>query len=182
MLKKRDLMECTILFSLITHPEVFPYVRNKAATSDEYMFLTKQLMEREEQKLAISRTILDEWGQPIGTISLYDIKDQAGFLGTWIGQPYFGKGYNKKAKDAFLTEIFTQTDIQSVYMKIRKENLRSQKAALKMPYVQVLNTTSPHYQTYSEHYHLLEIPKDLFLLHKQQVESFSITAPELREA
>ncbi|HYK72756.1 MAG TPA: N-acetyltransferase, partial [Pseudoneobacillus sp.] len=30
MLKKRDLFECHELFDLMSHPEVFPFVRQKA--------------------------------------------------------------------------------------------------------------------------------------------------------
>lgn len=101
MLKKRDLADCQELFELMVHPEVFPYVRHKATSIEEYMFITKQLIEAEERGELISRTILDEWGSPIGTISLYDIFDQTGFLGTWLGKPYHGKGYNQLAKDAF---------------------------------------------------------------------------------
>ena len=34
------------------------------------------------------------------------LQDNAGFLGTWLGKPYHGKGYNKLAKDAFFQELF----------------------------------------------------------------------------
>ncbi|GGE45474.1 alanine acetyltransferase [Pullulanibacillus camelliae] len=184
MLKPRDLLECGALFDLMKHPEVFPYVRQKATTAEEYMFLTKQLIEAEAQHQAISRTILDEWLQPIGTITLYDIDERSGYLGTWIGQPYFGKGYNQKAKTAFFNELFTQTEIDTIFMRIRKENIRSQKAALKSPYVKPFeDLTSPHYQKHKEHYHLYHITKDNYLLHQYQVESFTQSSEqELREA
>ncbi len=67
--------------------------------------MTKQTLESEERGELISRTILDEWGTPIGTINLFDIEDNAGFLGTWLGKPYHGKGYNSPAKDAFFQEL-----------------------------------------------------------------------------
>lgn len=85
MLKHRDLHECTELYELLSHPSVFPFVRQKATSADEYWFMTKQLIEEEARGLAISRTITDDWGQPIGTISIHDVEDGAGFLGTWIG-------------------------------------------------------------------------------------------------
>ena len=184
MLKHRDLAECGALYDLITHPEVFPYVRQKAQTVEEYMFLTKQVMESESQNQLISRTILDEWNQPIGTITLYDIEEQTGYLGTWIGKPYFGKGYNQKAKTAFFTEVFTQTDIHTIFMRIRKENIRSQKAALKSPYVQPFeDTESIHYKKHCEHYYLYVVTKERYLLHQQTIESFTHSNDqELREA
>ena len=96
MLKKRELSghEGHALFDLMTHPEVFPFVRQKAYSYEEFLFLTKQTIEAEERGELISRTILDEWENPIGIINLYDIKDNAGFIGTWIGKPYHGRGYN----------------------------------------------------------------------------------------
>ena len=68
------------LFDLMTHPEVFPFVRQKAYSYEEFLFLTKQTIEAEERGELISRTILDEWENPIGIINLYDIEDNAGFL------------------------------------------------------------------------------------------------------
>ena len=46
MLKKRDLQEVPVLFELSSHPDVYPYIRHKAETVDEFYFLTKQLMEK----------------------------------------------------------------------------------------------------------------------------------------
>ena len=106
MIKHRDLYETSQLFSLLSHPSVFPYVRQKATSAEEYLFMTKQLIEEEANGTAISRTIIDEWGQPIGTITIHDIEQGAGFLGTWIGKPYQGLGYNQKAKLLFLNELF----------------------------------------------------------------------------
>ncbi|HET7578834.1 MAG TPA: GNAT family N-acetyltransferase [Bacillales bacterium] len=169
MLKKRDLSDCPALFDLMRDPAVFPFVRHKADSIDEFMFVTKQTMEAEERGELISRTILDEWGNPIGTINLFDIQNGAGFLGTWIGRPYFGKGYNQRAKDAFFTELFFEQSIETIFMRIRKENLRSQKAAEKLPYVLAANETHPElYQQLNsgdKTYNLYKIEKDHYLLH-----------------
>jgi RimJ/RimL family protein N-acetyltransferase len=35
--------------------------------------------------------------------TLFDVQEKAGFLGTWLGKPYHGKGYNKLAKDSFFS-------------------------------------------------------------------------------
>ncbi|UOQ48832.1 GNAT family N-acetyltransferase [Gracilibacillus caseinilyticus] len=135
MLKKRDVQDAPVLFELMSHPEVFPYVRHKAYSSDEFYFLTKQTIEAEENGELISRTIMDEYYNPIGTINLFDIENNGGFLATWIGQPYFGKGYNKLAKDAFFNEMFCHHPIDTIFIKIRRTNTRSLKAILKIPYV-----------------------------------------------
>lgn len=168
MLKHRDLHETTELYNLLSHPAVFPYVRQKATSAEEYLFMTKQLIEEEQQGKTISRTITDDWGQPIGTISIFDVQDGAGFLGTWIGKPYQGKGYNQKAKYLFLSELFYEYDFHTVFLRIRKENDRSRAAALKLPYVVDANESHP--ALYAEinagelQFNLYKIPKDLFYL------------------
>ncbi|MBB6455085.1 RimJ/RimL family protein N-acetyltransferase [Salirhabdus euzebyi] len=177
MLKKRELSESSTLFELLSHPEVFPYVRHKAASSDEYYFLTKQLIEAEDRGELISRTILDEWHHPIGTINLCDIHNNTGFLATWIGKPYFGQGYNNLAKEAFLYELFFELNIATVFMKIRKGNLRSRKAAEKLPYSVFANSLYPmEYALINkeqEMFDLYAISKDQFLFHYYQENQFA---------
>ncbi|MEK4425356.1 GNAT family N-acetyltransferase [Solibacillus sp. FSL K6-1523] len=168
MLKQRELYETAELYELIKHPAVFPFVRQKATSAEEYLFMTKQLMEEEINEKAISRTITDEWGIPIGTISIFDIQDGAGFLGTWIGKPYQGLGYNQKAKLAFLNELFFEYDFNTVFLRIRKENERSKAAALKLPYVIDAEQTNPilfeQINLGEIKFHLFKIPKDLFYI------------------
>ncbi|SDK34201.1 GNAT family N-acetyltransferase [Sediminibacillus albus] len=171
MLKKRDLYEVPQLYELMAHPEVLPFIRHKAFSTDELYFQTKQMMEQEERGLLISRTILNEYQHPIGTINLFDIQDNKGFLATWIGQPYFGKGYNKHAKEQFLEELFLISGIEAVFIKIRNNNLRSLKAALKLPYMIAARPLYP--ETYnavnqeSPVYELFVISKEQYFLYKQ---------------
>ncbi len=175
MLKKRDLQDCHILYELITHPDVFPFVRHKAASYEEFLFMTKQTMEAEERGELISRTILDEWGTPIGTINLYDIENHAGFLGTWLGKPYHGKGYNSAAKEVFFNELFFELGIETIFMRIKKENIRSIKAAEKLPFVVKVNETrkSIYEQLNAKGnvYDLYEISKDQYTLHVMRTAS-----------
>ncbi|WP_221568552.1 GNAT family N-acetyltransferase [Alkalihalobacillus sp. TS-13] len=169
MLKKRDLNECHVLYELMADPAVFPFVRHKAGSVEEFIFLTKQTLEAEENGELISRTILDEWGNPIGTINLFDIQENCGFLGTWIGKPYHGKGYNQLAKELFFTELFFEKDIQTIFMRIRKTNPRSERAALKIPYVSLANETRPDiYQQLNaveDVYNLFQIERDTYYMY-----------------
>lgn len=173
MLKNRDLTEVSTLFDLASHPDVFPFIRQKANTVEDFYFLTEQLIEAERNGELISRTITDENNHPIGTINLFDIYDQSGFLATWIGQPYFGKGYNQQAKQVFLQELFLQHAIETVFMKIKKANTRSLAAAAKIPYITFGNDFYPYvYSQINEAedvYDLLVITKDDFLAHQQIV-------------
>ncbi|MEI5908664.1 GNAT family N-acetyltransferase [Bacillus spongiae] len=168
MLKKRDLQECPSLYELLVHPDVFPFVREKAYSYDEFVFLTNKNLNAEENGQLISRTILDEWENPIGTISLFDINEGAGFLGTWLGKPYHGKGYNAMAKDAFFQELFFELNMETIFMRIRKENHRSRKAVEKLSYVVNANHSRPTlFNQLNPHailYDLYEVPKDLYTL------------------
>lgn len=171
MLKMRELQEVPVLYELMTHPEVFPYVRQKADTLDEFYFITRQTIEAEQNKELISRTILDEFGQPIGTINLFDIEENHGFLATWIGKPYFGKGYNRQAKDMFFDELFFTQGIDGIFMKVRKTNIRSLKAVLKLPYIALANETYPEVfakiNPDEEIYDLFVISKESYISYKQ---------------
>ncbi|MFD1040074.1 GNAT family N-acetyltransferase [Virgibacillus byunsanensis] len=170
MLKNRELHEVPVLFDFLSHPDVFPYVRQKADTSDGYYFVTKQTIEAEENGELISRTILDEYHQPIGTINLFDIHNQHGFLATWIGHPYFGKGYNKLAKELFFEELFYRIGVKAVFMKIRKKNMRSLKAVLKLPYANLGNSLYP--EVY-EKINGSEDIYDLFVISKEQYAAYT---------
>ncbi|WP_308639754.1 GNAT family N-acetyltransferase [Paenibacillus silvisoli] len=168
MLKKHDLHECHSLYRLMIDPAVFPYVRHKCQSYEEYLFVTKQLIvEEQQQTTSISRTILDEMGHPIGTIQLYDIVNGTGFLATWIGAPYFGQGYNRRAKESFFAELFLEHRIERAYLKIRKQNIRSIKAVEKLPYVQLANDHNPElYQTINAVdpiYDLYQVDRSCFL-------------------
>ncbi|RSK26140.1 N-acetyltransferase [Bacillus sp. HMF5848] len=169
MLKKRSLQDCHALYELMMHPDVYPFVRQKASSYEEFLFITKQTIEAEERGEIISRTICDEWGDPIGTINLFDVQDGAGFLGTWLGKPYHGKGYNQQAKDAFFDELFYELTIETIYMRIRKVNGRSQKAAEKLPYVTFANETRKallhEINNGQDIYNLYEIAKDSYTLY-----------------
>ncbi|MGG3913763.1 GNAT family N-acetyltransferase [Bacillus sp. es.034] len=182
MIKKRELHECHELYDLMVHPDVFPFVRQKAYSYEELLFLTKQTIEAEERGELISRTILDEWGNPIGTINLFDIQENAGFLGTWIGKPFHGKGYNQPAKDAFFSELFFELGMETIFMRIRKVNTRSQKAAEKLPYVVKANESRKslydQLNAQEDVYDLYEIPKDLYTLYLYQLQQ----SPEEEQA
>ncbi|GGG69155.1 GNAT family N-acetyltransferase [Paenibacillus radicis (ex Gao et al. 2016)] len=176
MLKQRDLQECQSLYHLMIDPAVFPYVRNKSQSYEEYLFTTERLIVEEEQGTSISRTILNETGHPIGTIDLYDIGNKTGFLATWVGIPYFGKGYNQRAKETFFSELFLKHNIETVFLKIREQNIRSKKAVQKLPYVKLANDINPplyHLINYTQqHYDLYQVDRLDFLDTRNVVQAY----------
>src|SRR5690625_5800181 len=74
MLKTRDLYEVPVLFELLLHPKVYPFVRDKADTIDEYYFLTKKTIEDEQSGEIISRTILVEYENMMCMINFFYIR------------------------------------------------------------------------------------------------------------
>ncbi len=185
MLKKRELQDSQALYDLMVHPDVFPFVRQKAYSYEEFLFLTKQTIEAEERGELISRTILDEWGSPIGTINLFDIAGNAGFLGTWLGKPFHGKGYNQPAKDAFFSELFYELGIDTIFMRVRKINNRSLMAVQKLPFVTFANETRKYLldelNANGDVYNLFEVSKDLYTLHTLRV-GHNLEEEHLKEA
>lgn len=174
MLKKRDLHDAPILFPLVNDEAVKPYVRERADTIEEYYFLINKMIKDEEEGLLISRTILDQWENPIGAITLYDIHEGKGFLATWLGKPYFGKGYNQYAKEAFLWELFTEKDIEVVFLKVNQVNVRSLKAMEKLSYAVNVTETYPYIveqiNTAEKQYELFAIYKDAFTIYIHEQE------------
>lgn len=171
MLKKHDVNESPQLFNLLSHPDVYPYVRFKADCPDTLYFMIKQTLEAEKSRELFSRTILNEYSQPIGMISLYDVEENYGFLATWIGQPYFGMGYNRLAKEEFFDELFFVQNIETIFMKVRKTNHRSFKASMKLPYAILGNKIYPDiYKMVNAAeplYDIFAVTKKLYLSYKQ---------------
>jgi len=171
MLKMHEFQDVPVLYDLMIHPEVFPYVRLKANTINEYYFQTKTSLEAESRSELISRTIINEHSLPIGVITLYDIQDNYGFLSTWIGRPYFGKGYNRRAKEAFFDELFHHFGLDGIFMKVKITNLRSTKAVIKLPYVTAGNDVYPEiYQkinTQETRFNLFAVTRELYFSYHQ---------------
>ena len=86
-------------------PAVFPFVRQKAYSYEEYLFLTKQTIEAEERGELISRTILDEWGNPIGTITLFDVQEKLDFSGHGLANHIMEKAIINWQKIHFLVNF-----------------------------------------------------------------------------
>ncbi|WP_340085158.1 GNAT family N-acetyltransferase [Siminovitchia sp. FSL H7-0308] len=62
------------------------------------------ILEQEKLGKQYSRVILNEDRKVTGVITLKDINrnNQTSHMGTWIGHPYWGKGYNQIAKKEML--------------------------------------------------------------------------------
>ena len=122
-----------------------PQVKDTLGFSDEQISLngTKDfitfMLEQERLGKQYSRVILNEEKDVIGVITLKDINEtnRTSHIGTWIGHPYWGKGYNPLAKAEILYTAFTDLNIDYVFAGARLTNIRSQKAQEKLPYMRM---------------------------------------------
>lgn len=97
------------------------------------------VLEQEKLGRQYSRVILNENEDVIGVITLKDINDtnKTCHIGTWIGQRYWGKGYNALAKSEILYTAFTELNLEYVFAGATLSNIRSQKAQEKLPYIRI---------------------------------------------
>ncbi|GGG33621.1 N-acetyltransferase [Lysinibacillus alkalisoli] len=93
------------------------------------------VIEEEQQGKQISRVILNEDHVLIGVITLKDIKGDMAHVGTWLGEPYWGQGYNELAKLALFKEAFTERGFTLIFAGAKLSNIRSRKAQEKLPYM-----------------------------------------------
>lgn len=71
----------------------------------------------------------------VGVITLKDITVESAHIGTWIGEPYWGRGYNEAAKELMFRYAFEELGLQRVFAGAAKHNIRSLKAQEKLGYV-----------------------------------------------
>jgi RimJ/RimL family protein N-acetyltransferase len=130
-----ELSDAPILFKYISNPKIMQFSRIKPNCVGEMMKSIHDLIVDEHNGKVIARAIVNQFNYPIGMIILWDVDNGEGFLATWLGEDYWGKGYNEPAKELFLDEIFNDCNIENVYVMIRNHNGRSLKALSKLDYV-----------------------------------------------
>ena len=73
-----------------------------------------------------------------------------------------------KSKNVIFERVIFDYNFHTVFLRIRVENLKSQRAALKLPYVVSANESHPTLLTQvnsgEAQFNLFKIPKDLFYL------------------
>ena len=135
LLRKPSRKDYEKLYEMVVDPTILQYVRNKPTSLEHYLAIMDDFILLEQKGECLSRTIIVD-NEPVGTITLFDMRNKEGFLATWLGVEHQGKGYNQLAKELFFQECYMVHDIDKIYMKIRKENIKSQRAAQKISYIQ----------------------------------------------
>ncbi|MBS4175556.1 GNAT family N-acetyltransferase [Bacillus sp. FJAT-49736] len=122
-----------------------PEVKDALGLSDEQTSVAgtidfiRYIQEEERLGKQYSRVIMNEEEKLVGVITLkeLDFDNKTCHIGTWIGYPYWGKGYNQLAKAEMLNIAFRDLNLDYVFAGARKINLRSQQAQIKLPYMSI---------------------------------------------
>ena len=81
--------------------------------------------------------IVNEANEIIGLTTLKHInyEKKQSHIGSWLGYPYWGKGYNEAAKKEILKIAFLDLQLTYVFAGAKTTNIRSLKAQEKLPYI-----------------------------------------------
>lgn len=139
VLKPHDIQYAAQLSSLIQSPGV----KHALALQDEdctvqamEQFIRTMQLEEMEGRF-YSRMILNEQREIVGVITLKNIDEatRSCHISTWIGEQYWGQGYNFAAKEKILYTAFLNYQLDYVFAGARVENLRSRTSQRHLPYM-----------------------------------------------
>lgn len=132
-----DLQYADIIFTLSSDPHVKDALGLKVETIEDTKAFIRFAMEEERIKQSLSRVIVNEKKEIIGITSLkhIDHKKKKSHIGSWLGYPYWGQGYNEAAKKEIFKMAFEELDLTYVFAGAKTTNIRSQKAQEKLPYI-----------------------------------------------
>lgn len=128
---------CEEIFRMSSVPAVKDALGLPDGTLDDTMRFSRLVREEEKAGTRIPRVILNEQHQLVGLTDLMfiDHAKKSCHIGTWIGQEYWGQGYNEASKNAILKLAFEELGLSRVFAGARTVNIRSQKAQEKLPFI-----------------------------------------------
>lgn len=124
------------LKKIIFDKEITRYTGNHIVSNEDLQkYITRTLTSRREEK-SYPFTVIDKrTGEVAGCTRLGNINFQSKRLEigwTWYGRPYRGTGVNKATKYELLRFAFEELRFNRVQFSVDAENIRSQKAVLKL--------------------------------------------------
>ncbi|PEB53288.1 GNAT family N-acetyltransferase [Bacillus pseudomycoides] len=132
-----DLQYAEIIFTLSSDPHVKDTLGLKVETIEDTKAFIRFTMEDEQKKHSLSRVIVNEKEEVIGITTLKHInyEKKQSHIGSWLGYPYWGQGYNEAAKKEILKIAFEELHLKHVFAGAKTTNIRSLKAQEKLPYM-----------------------------------------------
>lgn len=165
---------CEEIFRLSSVPAVKDALGLPDGTIEDTLHFSRRVREEELAGKTLPRVILDEQNHLIGLTDLMfiDHAKKSCHIGTWIGQEYWGQGFNEASKVAILKIAFEEVGLERVFAGARAVNIRSQKAQEKLPFIRLhVEAEFPH-----EHEALENKEQEPCVLHvflKEDFESYS---------
>ncbi|MGD2198571.1 GNAT family N-acetyltransferase [Lysinibacillus fusiformis] len=138
-LVKHDIKYAEAMHELSSMPQVRDALGLPVGkVEDTIHFIKRECIDEEEGK-TVPRVVLNEEGQLIGVTALMFIDQHKNscHIGSWLGHPFWGKGYNLEAKTAILDIAFFELGLKRVFAGARKVNIRSQKAQEKLSFIRL---------------------------------------------
>ncbi|WP_088044368.1 GNAT family N-acetyltransferase [Bacillus sp. EAC] len=136
-LVKNDLKFAQQIFELTIDPGVKDPLGLKIEKVEDTIEFIKFIVKEDNEGRVISRVILNENNEVIGHTVLKQIDRGDGIchIGTWIGVPYWGRGYNEASKIEILKIAFEVLKMDYVFAGAKISNTRSRRAQEKLPYM-----------------------------------------------
>lgn len=123
------------LQSIATDPTIWRYMSLRIRTEDDVQgWVEDSICANVMDSCQIWVTCLAS-GHVVGSSRLFDLQPahRTGEIGfTWLAEPYRGRGVNPQVKLLQLTHAFETLGLRRVALKTHHENLRSQRAMLKL--------------------------------------------------
>ena len=132
-----DLQYANAIFKLSSNPHVKNALGIKVEKLEDTKAFILFAIEEERKNHSLSRVILNEKNEVIGLTTLKHInyEKKQSHIGSWLGYPYWGKGYNDAAKKEIFTIAFLDLQLTYVFIGAKTTNMRSLKAQEKLPYI-----------------------------------------------
>ncbi|HDR7791932.1 TPA: GNAT family N-acetyltransferase [Bacillus luti] len=132
-----DLRYTNVIFKLSSDPHVKNALGIKVEKIEDTKAFLLFAIEEEHQKRSLSRMIVNEANEVIGLTTLKQInyEKKQSHIGSWLGYPYWGKGYNEAAKKEIFKIAFLDLQLSYVFAGAKTNNIRSLKAQEKLPYI-----------------------------------------------
>ena len=132
-----DFRYANAIFKLSSDPHVKNALGIKVETIEDTKAFLLFAIEEEHQKKSLSRVIVNAENEIIGLTTLKHInyEKKQSHIGSWLGYPYWGKGYNEAAKKEIFKIAFLDLQLSYVFAGAKTNNIRSLKAQEKLPYI-----------------------------------------------
>ncbi|MDF9555122.1 GNAT family N-acetyltransferase [Bacillus tropicus] len=132
-----DLRYANVIFKLSSDPHVKNALGIKVGKIEDTKAFLLFAIEEERRKRSLSRMIVNEANKVIGLTTLKHInyEKKQSHIGSWLGYPYWGKGYNEAAKKEIFKIAFLDLQLSYVFAGAKTNNIRSLKAQEKLPYI-----------------------------------------------